>query len=57
MDRAHSLARMWKDQIMDARAFWVALALLGTPALVACEEKSGLEEAAEEVADEIDDAT
>jgi hypothetical protein len=48
---------MWKDFTMDARAFWVALALLGTPALVACEEKSGLEEAAEEVADEIDDAT
>ncbi len=42
---------------MDARAFWISLALLGAPALVACEEKSPVEEAVEEVADEIDDAT
>jgi hypothetical protein len=44
-------AKVWKP-------LWMTLALLGSSAIViACEEENPVEEAAEEVADEIDDAT
>jgi len=44
-------AKVWKP-------LWMTLALLGSSAVViACEDESSVEEAAEEVGDEIDDAT
>ncbi len=44
-------AHVWKP-------IWMTLALLGSSAvIVACEEKNPVEEAVEEVADEVDDAT
>lgn len=43
--------KVWKP-------LWMTLALLGSSAvIVACEEESGLEEAVEEIEDEVDDAT
>ncbi|MDZ4761646.1 MAG: hypothetical protein SGJ21_11280 [Alphaproteobacteria bacterium] len=40
---------------MDTKVLWLALALLGSTALVACEEESPLEDAAEDVGDAAED--
>jgi len=41
---------------MDSKAFWIALALLGASgAVAACEEKTPLEDAAEDVGDAAED--
>jgi len=41
---------------MSTRSLWLALSLLCAGGLAACEEKSPLEDAAEDVADKAEDA-
>lgn len=40
---------------MSTKSLWLALSLLCTGGIVACEEKSPLEDAAEDVADKAED--
>jgi hypothetical protein len=41
---------------METKSLWLALALLGSSGLAACEEKSPVEDAVEDIGDKAEDA-